>query len=204
MDWSSYDISSNHWSNVPFASHSTAPESRSSIPQLIDSTSFSTCSSDELFPQNLLVQPFYDILGSNPLDVRHACQDHIESFRPMRNEYQHITMRDDLRGSTIMPKHPIPPCSACDGGQPWKTGTPSGLPNTRGRPERIDSLVCKWENCRKPPFQSKGALMRHINTQHVAPRSFKCPDQSCDRFFSRKDNMEEHVRRVHWIRVQGL
>ncbi|KAJ5656937.1 hypothetical protein N7507_008887 [Penicillium longicatenatum] len=192
MDWSSYDISSNHWSNVPFASQSTAPEPRTSNPQLIDSTILSACSSEELFPQSLLVQPFYDKLGSNPLDVRNACQDPTESFRPMR---------DDLRGSNLIPTHPILPRSACDGGQPWKIGTPSGLPNTCGRPERIDSLVCKWENCRKPSFQSKGALMRHIDTQHVAPRSFKCPDQSCDRFFSRKDNMEEHVRRVHWIRV---
>ncbi|KAJ5697579.1 hypothetical protein N7488_011263 [Penicillium malachiteum] len=57
---------------------------------------------------------------------------------------------------------------------------------------------CKWEDCRYPGvFARKAVLMRHIETQHVTPKSFECPDKLCDRSFNRKDNMEEHWRRVH-------
>ncbi|KAJ5970248.1 uncharacterized protein N7479_000166 [Penicillium vulpinum] len=59
---------------------------------------------------------------------------------------------------------------------------------------------CTWKNCRYPGvFSCKGVLRRHIKTQHVTPRSFGCPE--CDRLFSRKDNMTEHLGRVHFGRV---
>lgn len=57
-------------------------------------------------------------------------------------------------------------------------------------------FLCDWKDCAYSGiFSSKGALMRHIDTQHVAPRSVDCP--KCDKLFSRKDNMTEHLGRVH-------
>ncbi|KAJ5656936.1 Zinc finger C2H2 [Penicillium longicatenatum] len=203
MDWSPQNISSD---NVPFnnfTSRSTVPELcqpiSELISELIESTPVPTCSPGDPLSHNLFAQLSGDLLDFDPFD-RHPYHDPIE-----RKEHQHVTMRDDLGRDTLMPTRSAFPCSACNGGrQRWATGPSSGLLNTHGRPEQIDrdetfrSWVCKWENCRKP-FKSKGALMRHIDTQHIAPRSFKC--QSCNRLFSRKDNMEEHIRRIHWVRV---
>lgn len=39
--------------------------------------------------------------------------------------------------------------------------------------------------------------MRHIETQHITPRAYKCRDQQCLRLFNRKDNMEAHYKQVH-------
>ncbi|CAP80442.1 hypothetical protein E8E15_010240 [Penicillium rubens] len=61
------------------------------------------------------------------------------------------------------------------------------------------SFQCHWKDCTyRDTFSGKPALMRHIDTQHVNPRSFYCP--SCPMSFNRKDNMTEHRGRVHWER----
>ena len=41
--------------------------------------------------------------------------------------------------------------------------------------------------------------MRHIETQHVSPHSIECP--VCGKRFSRRDNMTEHLGRVHSQRL---
>ncbi|KAJ5934215.1 hypothetical protein N7466_003762 [Penicillium verhagenii] len=149
-----------------------------------------------------------DPLISNPFRTHHVYNDPTEPFlSTMRNGYQSNTMFDNLapprsnHTSTLPPPH--------NGVQSWTTSTlagdrPSGTTihdRQHNNRESTTTFICKWDNCRKPSFQSKGSLMRHIDTQHVAPRSFKCSEESCNRFFGRKDNMEEHVRRVHWVRA---
>lgn len=65
-------------------------------------------------------------------------------------------------------------------------------------------LECGWKGCERPrPFTDKGTLLRHIKNQHVDPHSFKCPSKGCVKTFSRKDNMEEHLFRVHrkWVKL---
>ncbi|OQE33054.1 hypothetical protein PENFLA_c001G02563 [Penicillium flavigenum] len=58
------------------------------------------------------------------------------------------------------------------------------------------SFECRWIDCKHPgPFCHKSVLMRHIKTQHVNPRSIDCP--RCKKTFNRKDNMKEHLGRVH-------
>ncbi|KAJ5210743.1 hypothetical protein N7491_010552 [Penicillium cf. griseofulvum] len=44
-----------------------------------------------------------------------------------------------------------------------------------------------------------GVLMRHIETQHVAPHSFDCP--VCGKLFCRRDNMTKHLGRIHLEQV---
>ncbi|KAJ5984490.1 Zinc finger C2H2 [Penicillium waksmanii] len=64
-------------------------------------------------------------------------------------------------------------------------------------------LLCEWPDCKRPgPFSSKGTLRRHVNTQHLAPRSFKCPHRECTMTFNRKDNLDQHLRSdVHWKKI---
>ncbi|KAJ5494205.1 hypothetical protein N7463_010292 [Penicillium fimorum] len=60
-----------------------------------------------------------------------------------------------------------------------------------------NTFQCHWTDCKyRGMFSRKNVLMRHIKTQHVTPRSFDCP--RCARSFGRKDNMREHMGRVHW------
>lgn len=59
--------------------------------------------------------------------------------------------------------------------------------------------MCGWKNCENPgPFTRKAVLMRHIDTQHISPRDFVCSFELCGKSFNRKDNLDEHLRRVHW------
>ncbi|CAI7589901.1 unnamed protein product [Penicillium pancosmium] len=56
-------------------------------------------------------------------------------------------------------------------------------------------FICRWSGCKRPgPFSKKGVLKRHVNTQHLDPRSFKCPHRGCTVSFNRKDNLDQHLR----------
>ena len=58
------------------------------------------------------------------------------------------------------------------------------------------SFQCCWKDCKyRGTFTRKGLLMRHVETQYVTPRAFDCT--ICGKSFSRKDNMREHLGRVH-------
>lgn len=60
---------------------------------------------------------------------------------------------------------------------------------------RKNALLCTWEGCKKPgPFSRKSVLVRHSRA-HVDPSAFKC--DHCAKRFNRKDNMNQHVQRVH-------
>ncbi|KAJ5715418.1 uncharacterized protein N7483_012599 [Penicillium malachiteum] len=57
---------------------------------------------------------------------------------------------------------------------------------------------CEWKGCRYTgAFGRKFELKRHVETQHIFPNSFECPDPRCRKPYNRKDNLEEHLRRVH-------
>ncbi|KAJ5261257.1 hypothetical protein N7478_011852 [Penicillium angulare] len=57
---------------------------------------------------------------------------------------------------------------------------------------------CEWKGCRYPgAFGRKFELKRHVDTQHISPNSFECPDSRCRKSYNRKDNLEEHLRRAH-------
>ncbi|KAE8166925.1 hypothetical protein BDV40DRAFT_295955 [Aspergillus tamarii] len=59
-------------------------------------------------------------------------------------------------------------------------------------------LRCGWKDCNyQGTFGRKAELMRHIDTQHVSPRSYDCPIQGCRKVCNREDNLLEHIRRAH-------
>ncbi|KAF9892673.1 hypothetical protein FE257_001075 [Aspergillus nanangensis] len=61
-------------------------------------------------------------------------------------------------------------------------------------------LRCGWIGCtHRGTFGRKPELMRHIELIHVSPGSEQC--SICGKFFNRKDNLGEHVRRMHTDRL---
>ncbi|CAG8400106.1 unnamed protein product [Penicillium salamii] len=57
---------------------------------------------------------------------------------------------------------------------------------------------CEYEGCTYDRFFSrKGVLKRHIQTQHLYPRAFKCPHPPCEHASSRRENMKAHRQSVH-------
>ncbi|KAL4893327.1 hypothetical protein BDV59DRAFT_193173 [Aspergillus ambiguus] len=76
----------------------------------------------------------------------------------------------------------------------------SGTSNQRNKaPEsahRPPVFECKWQGCPSSTrFSSKGDLVRHIKSIHVAPDAYSC--QNCGKFFGRKDHLRDHQRRRH-------
>lgn len=62
--------------------------------------------------------------------------------------------------------------------------------------DEVGAFKCEWKGCRYDrTFSRKGVLMRHIELQHVSPRSFKCP--WCDHATSRRENIKAHRRSIH-------
>ncbi|BCS18611.1 uncharacterized protein APUU_11439S [Aspergillus puulaauensis] len=57
-------------------------------------------------------------------------------------------------------------------------------------------LHCRWSGCAyNGTFGRKADLMRHIDNTHVDPRAHRC--LCCGSLFNRKDNLDEHLLRVH-------
>ncbi|KAJ5455075.1 hypothetical protein N7475_010196, partial [Penicillium sp. IBT 31633x] len=62
--------------------------------------------------------------------------------------------------------------------------------------EDYGTFKCEWKGCTYDRmFSRKGVLMRHIETQHVSPRGFKCP--SCEHASSRRENLKAHRQSIH-------
>ncbi|KAJ5372572.1 hypothetical protein N7517_004578 [Penicillium concentricum] len=64
--------------------------------------------------------------------------------------------------------------------------------------ESYGTFKCEWKDCQYDRlFSRKGVLMRHIETQHVNPRAFKCPNPRCNHASSRRENLKAHRQSVH-------
>jgi hypothetical protein len=75
-------------------------------------------------------------------------------------------------------------------------------------PTIVNPMRCHWPGCRYAgSFSKKGQLTRHVKTQHISPKSFGCSEPGCGKAFHRKDNLGEHIRRIHlgkYNQVLGL
>ncbi|KAL2867395.1 uncharacterized protein BJX67DRAFT_85162 [Aspergillus lucknowensis] len=60
------------------------------------------------------------------------------------------------------------------------------------------AIKCEWRGCKYTgTFSRPAQLKRHVDTQHISRSSFACSMPGCERVFHRKDNLAEHLRRVH-------
>jgi hypothetical protein len=60
-----------------------------------------------------------------------------------------------------------------------------------------DSLKCDWPGCKRTqPFNRPQDLQRHKKI-HESPGSFVCTYDGCHKTSTRKDNLQEHIRRRH-------
>ncbi|KAL4922784.1 hypothetical protein BDW62DRAFT_171747 [Aspergillus aurantiobrunneus] len=104
---------------------------------------------------------------------------------------------------------------------PWSTGNSEGdMLDTPGRPWIFPSspvsrstpapgsaigarfersvLVGDLEECDYTgPFETKGHLKRHATPHHIRTGVYACPVAGCQWSFYKKDNLQDHVRRVH-------
>lgn len=91
------------------------------------------------------------------------------------------------------PQQTVKPCSS-------RTSTRPGLTRVKIPASRVPERLfrCEWRNCRySGTFKRKAELLRHVDTTHVNPRSFKCPVERCGSTFNRKYNLKDHLGRIH-------
>lgn len=53
-------------------------------------------------------------------------------------------------------------------------------------------------------FKTKDILGAHMRNVHVAPKSFPCPHEGCDKVYNKKANLKLHVKRVHDKTEHGI
>lgn len=59
-------------------------------------------------------------------------------------------------------------------------------------------LRCQWKDCTYTrAFGRPKDLMRHIETQHVSPKAYKCWFPGCGKEYNRDDNLRVHLRKAH-------
>ncbi|BCR87532.1 uncharacterized protein ACHE_40096A [Aspergillus chevalieri] len=87
------------------------------------------------------------------------------------------------------------------------TAGPSGSSRRRTtslKERRSDAVTgagpvkCEWKGCTYPDvFSRRIELKRHVETKHIFPRSYECPEPGCQKLFNRGDNLRQHLHRMH-------
>ncbi|OQD69593.1 hypothetical protein PENPOL_c002G05288 [Penicillium polonicum] len=104
---------------------------------------------------------------------------------------------DDLPVSTPIMKETLQLDEASNGHSQTKMPCRSRQRGAkRKESDNYGTFKCEWKGCQYDRlFSRKGVLMRHIQTQHINPRAFKCP--WCDHASSRRENLKAHRQSVH-------
>ncbi|PWY71274.1 hypothetical protein BO83DRAFT_50824 [Aspergillus eucalypticola CBS 122712] len=62
---------------------------------------------------------------------------------------------------------------------------------------RLIGLQCRWTGCTTTqPFGRPADLIRHVQTKHIRPLSYQCPE--CGHRSNRRDNLFDHRLRAHY------
>ncbi|PWY69664.1 hypothetical protein BO94DRAFT_579153 [Aspergillus sclerotioniger CBS 115572] len=64
---------------------------------------------------------------------------------------------------------------------------------------RAACYPCRWLACTKV-FQRNSDLIRHVNSLHLSPGSYICPQ--CGHICNRKDNLKSHLQNMHGMQLQ--
>ncbi|KAJ9491997.1 hypothetical protein VN97_g1221 [Penicillium thymicola] len=138
------------------------------------------------------------------LDLDYIDQGTMQGFFPRWNSTTEGMATDyhRLAESIVQVSSLDSPSSAKQPSSPKGNDIPTTQGNrTRGRrankqEDYHGSFECHWIDCtHRHAFSCESVLIRHIRTQHINPSSINCP--RCDKSFNRKNNMKEHVGRIH-------
>ncbi|KAL2828405.1 hypothetical protein BDW59DRAFT_159610 [Aspergillus cavernicola] len=90
------------------------------------------------------------------------------------------------------------PMSATEGyGRPLRLPIDGNFVS-RAEPKSTVQPRCRWHGCTySGTFQRMHDLLRHVTAIPIAPGYEMCPILDCKRIFNRRDNLIEHLRRVH-------
>lgn len=98
----------------------------------------------------------------------------VEAHLPYREENLNLTMHPN--DTVTLSAAPLPPKEAA----------------------LAATFKCKWEGCKYSGyFTRETELVRHVKCVHISPRSYLCPVAGCRKVCNRKDNLDEHLRRLH-------
>ncbi|GFF52939.1 hypothetical protein IFM51744_07976 [Aspergillus udagawae] len=148
------------------------------------------------FPVSTASLPAYTpaLLPVNPESSLNQLRDNTHSVESRLRQSQGYIIEHGAQGDSIPPFiNPVFPL------QPIRQDEAR---QTAGNllPVRNAHLVCKWEGCTyKKPFNRKADLSRHVESMHIAPRSYCCLAEGCYRLFSRKDKRDAHMLERHLV-----
>ncbi|KAJ5999423.1 hypothetical protein N7451_007233 [Penicillium sp. IBT 35674x] len=138
--------------------------------------------------------------NNTPFDVMHGAipmpQEQTTRQRATPHELNQLKEQEHgLVSQTTLPPQILPWNHAnlpgLDGH--YRSHLPCDLPS--------EILKCHWKGCRYTgTFGRKAELERHIRTQHINPKAYKCP--KCGRPCNRNDNLNGHLRNVHGTNIQ--
>jgi hypothetical protein len=101
--------------------------------------------------------------------------------------------------------HLVPPQKLASRSSEWRRGQiidMNGYQEGASVPgdESANLFSCQWAGCTSGvSFHRRSDLRRHVEAYHLQPHSHICDAGGCRRTFNRKDNLQDHVRRVHSI-----
>lgn len=123
-----------------------------------------------------------------PMQQQHTIR---QQATPHQSNEQERSFAAQIMPSKLLPWD-YPDFLTC--GEQYRSHQPNDPPS---------EIKCHWKDCRYTgTFGRKAELKRHIETQHISPKAYKCPE--CGRPCNRDDNLNGHLRRVHKSEIPDM